>query len=242
MTMFNFKLNLSASKQTSLFALAGLTTASLIYYWFQMDLCPLLLFNRKIKYRSDSKKSVLTIDDAPYTDESFRSILDVLKKHNTTATFFVISGFVTPRNRSMLIEAVQSGHHLANHGSANSVHCLHNYLTLDDEMANCQELIDDVYAEANVPKPTIKYYRPGHGLVSPTIADYCAKNNYEIVLGNIYPLDPVVSSKMLNKFYIYRHIRGNDIIILHDRSYTPEMLDELLPEMKQMDYEISSLC
>ena len=35
---------------------------------------------------------------------------------------------------------------------------------------------------------------------------------------------------------------GDDIIILHDRKYTPEMLDELLTDMKEQKYAIGSLC
>lgn len=220
----------------------GMSILGVVYYWFQMDLARIVFKNKKIKYFSNSNnKVVLTIDDAPYTRESFSKTLEILNKYNIRATFFVISGFVNSDNENLLVDAIKQGHHLANHGKKNSVHCLLNKNELGEEISDCQNLINNLYKKANIQIPETKYYRPGHGIVNDTISKYCEQYNYEIVLGNIYPLDPIISSSFINRFYIFRHMKGNDILILHDRKHTPEMLDKLFEEMRNMNYVVGNL-
>lgn len=230
------------TNKASLYASLSVSVLGFVYYWYQMDIAKILFRNKKIKYYSSSpNKSVLTIDDAPYSKDSFESILKILRKHNVFATFFIISSFVNEENREMMKNAVKDGHHLANHGETNTIHYLCNKEQIAEEISHCQKTIDEIYCEANVKQPIQKYYRPGYGLVSNVISEYCEENDYEIVLGNIYPLDPVITSSFINRKYIFKHVEGNDIIILHDRNHTAEMLDELLREMKQMNYNIGTL-
>lgn len=64
---------------------------------------------------------------------------------------------------------------------------------------------------------------------------------YKLALGSVYPSDPIVFSNYLNYLYLIAHIEPGDVIILHDRRWTPPMLDRLLPWMKAYGYESVTL-
>ena len=68
----------------------------------------------------------LTIDDAITNTHSFEETLQILDQFNAKATFFVISSLVESNqiNEHLLIKALKSGHHLANHGEINQMHAL----------------------------------------------------------------------------------------------------------------------
>ena len=53
--------------------------------------------------------------------------------------------------------------------------------------------------------------------------------NYIVTLGTVYPNDPIFLIPWWNYWYLRLHIAGGDIVILHDRMWTPKMLDNLLP-------------
>jgi peptidoglycan/xylan/chitin deacetylase (PgdA/CDA1 family) len=170
---------------------------------------------------------ILTIDDVPYETGEFEKILDVLNKYKCKATFFVISSLVNESNRHLLISAIKNGHHLANHGVHNTMHALYYYDSLYNENEPCQQLINNLYKEAGVEKPKVKYFRAGVGIVTNAINRYCKDNDYKIVLGTNYCSDPRISNVWLNEYYIKTHLKPNDIIILHDRKWTPELLERL---------------
>lgn len=199
------------------------------YYWNIMKLAkwwfqsyPRILFQNTQSY------IILTIDDVPYSNTSFKDILDVFDEYpNSKATFFVISSYVNDSNRHLLIRALKSGHHLANHGRTSNMHALFGHDSLHAEIEHCQSLLRELYREAEVDFPKVNYYRPGSGYVSKVIYDYCEKNNYRIVLGSNYCSDPHIPIPVLNEWYIMKHLRNNDIIILHDRSWSLSLFKNL---------------
>lgn len=184
-----------------------------------------------IIYKSNIGKTILTIDDVPYDldGKEFEKILNVLKKHNNKATFFVISSQINEINKHLLIRALKEGHHLANHGEHNTMHALCGEEKFKNEIEHCECVLKSLYNEANVELPKTKYFRPGCGYVTDIINKYCKQNNYIIVLGSIYPADARIWWEWLNEYYITKHLseKKDDIIILHDRYWTPEMLDKL---------------
>ncbi len=45
----------------------------------------------------------------------------------------------------------------------------------------------------------------------------------------------------INKMYILWHLKQNDIIILHDRKWTPDMLEGLLKEIISRGHFVTNL-
>lgn len=164
-----------------------------------------------------------------------------MDEFNAKATFFVISSYVNEQNKPLLSRAIKSGHHLANHGQTNSRHFLCSYSKLYNEIINCQKLIEEIYNCNKCPMPKIKYFRPGHGFVTNNIIRLCESNNYKIVLGSIYPQDTKLPFPNLIYNYIKLKIKPNDIIILHDRKFTPSVLKKTLKYLKKNNYNVKSL-
>lgn len=199
----------------------------ILIYWYIMSIAQYVLSNYDIIFSNNENKIILTIDDVLYQHESFEEILNVLNKYKCKTTFFMISSLVNDKNKHLIIRAIKEGHHIANHGKHNTMHALFKYADLEDEIEPCQKLIEELYAEANVNIPEVKYFRAGVGIVTDAINQYCKDNNYKIVLGTNYCSDPKFSLVWLNEYYVMNHLKPNDIIILHDRKWTPELLERL---------------
>jgi peptidoglycan/xylan/chitin deacetylase (PgdA/CDA1 family) len=181
----------------------------------------------------DKKYVVLTIDDVPR--ENIKRILNVLKKHEVTATFFVVSEQINDENTELLIQAVNEGHHLANHGKTNSCHALHSKIKLEEELSHCRQEIRNIYQLAEKPLPISQYYRPGSGFPSKEIKNYLDETGMRLVLGSVYPHDPQIKIKKLNQWYLNINTKGGDIIILHDLPDTPEILEKWIKKIKYND-------
>lgn len=218
----------------------SIASAGFALYWYVLEWAEILFLNilrYRVMFRNKLKDVVMTIDGAPYKTETFGAILRVLDQHYTKATFFVISSQINEINKPMLIQAVQRGHHLANHGQIDRKHANLSRSELSIELSHCERAIDDIYKAAKKPLPQVKYYRPGNE----TINQYARENGYTIVLGTNYPSDPYISSTMINKWYIMNHLKAHDIIILHDRPWTPALLQVLLPAIKARNHNVTSL-
>jgi len=186
-----------------------------------------------------TKPILLTFDDIPYDPlgESFQQILNVLDQYNHKAIFFVISSHVNHNNYKWLVRAVERGHCLANHGRTNAYHCFFGQSYLKSELEDCNSLIQQIYRDAHVLHPQINFYRPGGGIMNQTILNVCEELKMTPLLGSVYPHDPIFRFSWLNIWYIKQHLEENDIIILHDRSWTPELLSELFEWFSETDFE-----
>jgi len=186
------------------------------------------------RFRNDC--FALTFDDVPDKANSFSEILDVLKEFKMTATFFVISDYANKSDADhvLLSRAVQEGHQLANHGRTNFPHVFQARPEITLEITHCDRLIESIYANARVPLPTTLYYRPGMGLFGSVILSVIrgrAKTT-KIALGSVYPQDPTFPFVDLFVWYLKSHIEPGDVVILHDRKWTPRVLRKFLTWMK----------
>lgn len=183
----------------------------------------------------------LTFDDAPY-GKSFDDTIDILSQYDIKATFFVIAGFVNETNRSSLINAIKSGHQLANHGSIDRMHAKLPYNELKDEITKCQELLKELYKEAGKSEPSKIYYRPGSGFISNTILQLQKDLDMKVVLGSVYPYDPHIPLSNVNYNYLLQKIEPSDIIILHDRKWTLNLLTKILPKLNEYECRTLDSC
>ena len=177
--------------------------------------------------KRENKTIYLTIDDAPYTTESFRNILETLNKFNLKASFFVISGNQNEENDKLLVSALQQGHKLFNHGRTDSAHALKNPKELEEEIDHCEEYLSNLYHTSGVDRPEVLYYRPGCGFISRTMREIIRRKGMKLVLGNVYPHDPMIRSPTINEWYLKNHIEVDDIIIIHDRVWTVPLLEKI---------------
>lgn len=177
--------------------------------------------------QTHSRNIVLTLDDVPY-GECTSSILDILDAQGVQAILFVISGNVGPLEKQLLVRAVQRGHVLGNHGHIDHAHALLYPIEFRYELYTCDTLITEIYAQAGVERPA-RLFRPGSGFFTSSMIQELKEMDYKLVLGSVYPHDPAIRSSCWNAWYIKQKLRARDILILHDRAWTPELLCRILP-------------
>ena len=185
-----------------------------------------LIYPQVITRFNVQNQIALTFDDMP--DGYHEKIIELLNFHSQKATFFIISGQVNTKNIGIFVEAVKSGHQLGNHGATNSAHFFKNRVALTKEIRECDELIKKIYNMANVPLPKTMVYRPGCGLFGPEMIKIAQEFGYKIALGSVYPNDTIVRNSTINYMYLLCHISPGDVVILHDRKWTPRTLMKLL--------------
>lgn len=193
-----------------------------------------------VLFQVDTRRKIvaLTIDDAPspYTGQ----ILEILKRNEATATFFVIGGQV-PQREGLLVDILAAGNELGNHAMHDEPSISLTSDALSEEINKVDSYINRAYEDANKERQ-YRLFRPGSGVFSRRILDVATKAGYKTILGSIYPHDPFISVWRLNAWHILSMLRPGAVIICHDRrSWTVPMLEKTIPEMRRRGYEVVSI-
>lgn len=201
--------------------------------------------NNNINSNGSVKKIALTFDDVPYGQiKTFEEILFLLNKNNNKGTFFIISDYFYKQvrddtKRNVFLDAIKNDHLMANHGKTDSMHAILSERYLRSELSQCDYLIQSLYNSAgkNFDDEKMKIYRPGCGVFTSSMIDVAKKSKYKIVLGSVYPHDPIVPFAIINFWNIISKLEHGDIVILHDRSWTIPLLKLLLPWMEKNNFK-----
>jgi peptidoglycan/xylan/chitin deacetylase (PgdA/CDA1 family) len=174
----------------------------------------------------------LTLDDGP--SESTPRILDVLRKHEVRATFFITADHIRPElMRRIVADGHQVAHHLKTTRSLDRL--------TDDEFHADFQTADKALATFQ----SVKLFRPPGGSISTERTKYVHAQGYAVVVGTVYPLDHWLESEGLIKLLTKALVTDGGIIILHDTSVrgcrTAAVLDRLIPELKQDGYRFALL-
>lgn len=210
--------------------------------WF-LDLLnswyPDVIFHKK--YHVVDKVVALSIDDGPKDPLLNKRFIQVLEKHGASATFFILANNVEKYDpkREYLVDLINAGHTLGNHGRANFPAVLSWFLKRD--IMDTEKIIGNAYESSDFPRPGVKLYRPSHALFNQNIIDTAKDCGYATVLGNNYPNDPFIKVSTLNARYILSRVEPGDIIVLHHLSHTIETLDIVLPELKRRGYSVVTI-
>ncbi len=197
-----------------------------LLYWFGQRTVVRILAKLYPSILFYNKKTLWTFDDVPYSIESFTQLLDWLQVRNIKAVLFVISDQVTDESRALLIKAIYQGHTLGNHGRTDSRAWSKSSAEFLQDMDHCDQLLNDLYLQAGQQRKR-RLYRPGSGLWHNAMIRLVQDRGYRIMLGSVYPYDPVIRWAWLNALFINWHVRSKDIIIVHDRPWTADLLQRI---------------
>ena len=180
----------------------------------------------------DSNKPIvaLTFDDGPskYT----KQIVDLLKKYNCNATFFVLGNKVKIY-KDTIKESISNGNEIGNH-SYN--HKWLSRLKSDDIKKQINKTQDILKKEVNY---TPILLRPTYGSVNKKIRN---NTNLEIVLWNVDTLDwKIKSSKKIADRSLLQ-IKDRSIILMHDtHERTYEALKIMIPKLIAEGYQFVTI-
>ncbi|WP_253298091.1 polysaccharide deacetylase family protein [Paenibacillus sp. MSJ-34] len=184
---------------------------------------------------TDRKMIALTFDDGPdprYTPD----ILDLLRKYDAKATFFVI-GKRIGNYPDIVRREVKEGHELANHTYS------HTYFSGSysvDKIKKEIEQAHDLIVRTTGYKPQL--FRPPGGYYNDSIIEAAKKQGYLVVLWSWHQDTKDWRSPGVNQIVnkVLRNARNGDIILFHDhvegKSNTVEALKIILPALKKRGY------
>ena len=190
---------------------------------------------------TDNEEKVLYLTfDCGYENGNTGVILDVLKKHNVPATFFVVGHYLKTAP-DMVKRMVEEGHTVGNHTYSHpDMSTISDEASFRKEMEDVSNLFKEVTGTEMAP-----YYRPPQG-------KYCLANlqmakdlGYYTFFWSIAHMDWDVNNqpsheKAINT--IMNRTHPGAIVLLHVISKTNgEILDDLLTKWEEMGYTFRPL-
>jgi peptidoglycan-N-acetylglucosamine deacetylase len=186
------------------------------------------------------REIAFTFDDGPdpkYTPQ----LLDLLKKHNVKATFFVL-GQKAELNPGIIQRIYDEGHQIGIHNYIHASNWLMTPWTIKKEHIHKSADIIEAITGA---RPT--YYRPPWGILN--IADFFLKKQYHLVFWSLMAYDwRSHASKKKLKSKLLHKITDGSVILLHDSGetfgadhdapfYMLEALDQVLEDIKLRGFQ-----
>ena len=199
------------------------------------------LRNYRAVYLGDTSEKVIYLTfDAGYENGFTEKILDVLKKHNAPAAFFLVGNYLSTQP-DLVRRMVADGHIVGNH-------TMHHYdmSRLSDRAAFEKELkdLEKLYQET-VGQPMPKFYRPPQGIYSESNLRHAKEMGYRTVFWSLayvdwnndsQPTKEQAFSKLLPR------IHNGAVVLLHSTSKTnAEILDELLSTWENQGYRFDTI-
>ena len=187
-----------------------------------------------------SEKTIYLTFDSGYENGSTAKILDVLKKHNAPAAFFLVGNYIE-KNADLVRRMVEDGHIVGNH-------TMHHFdmSKLVDKDAFTKELQDlETLFKETTGMELPKFYRPPQGIYSQENLQMAKELGYKTVFWSLayvdwkndaQPTQDEAFAKLLPRTH------NGAVVLLHSTSKTnAEILDDLLTQWEAMGYQFASI-
>lgn len=192
-------------------------------------------------YVGDSSRKVIYLTfDAGYENGYTEKILDVLKKHDAKAAFFLVGNYIATSPqivKRMVKEGHLVGNHTFTHPDMSEISTENEFRT---ELSELEKRFEKVTGEKMK-----KYYRPPQGKYNESNLKMAKEMGYKTIFWSLayvdwYESDQPTKEDAFEK--LIPRIHPGAIVLLHSTSKTNcEILDELLGKWEDMGYEFDSL-
>ncbi len=178
-------------------------------------------------------KIALTFDDGPHPRLT-PEILDILKKYDIHATFFLVGE--NANNYPNVVEQILAdGHEIGNHTYTHGKVSECGFFEMKKEFEACESAIYEI-ADYKT-----KLLRPPEGYLDSKIKAISKELDYNIILWNIDTKDWAHEAPEKICKNITDHISGGSIILMHDyisyNSPTPKALELFIPVLLEQGYQ-----
>lgn len=192
-------------------------------------------------YVGDNSEKILYLTfDCGYENGNTEAILDALKKHNVSATFFVVGHYLESAP-DLVKRMMEEGHTVGNH----TFH--HPDMSSITDQAAFQKEMDDVaalYYEMTGQEMAM-YYRPPQGKYSTRNLQMAKEMGYSTFFWSLAYVDWNVDDQPSHEEAFQKlttRVHPGAIVLLHNTSKTNgEILDELLTKWEEMGYTFGTL-
>ena len=188
---------------------------------------------------SQEKKLYLTFD-AGYENGCTGQILDILKKHNVPAAFFLVGNYLE-QNADLVRRMVAEGHTVGNH----TMH--HPDMSKIENMEAFRKELEDLekkYLEITGQEME-KYYRPPQGTYSQKNLEMAKQLGYKTVFWSLAYVDCNNDAQPTREYAFGKLLprtHNGAVVLLHSTSQTnAAILDELLTKWEEMGYTFGTV-
>lgn len=192
----------------------------------------------KAYHKNDQIKDkvvALTFDDGPnmfFTPK----VLDLLKKHNATATFFCIGENVKKYSEN-LKNVVKDGHLIGNHSYSHKN--AFGFLSTKKVMEEIEKTNKIIEEKTGL---KVQFFRPPFGVTNPNIAKAVSYLKFHTFGWSIRSLDTIAKDPEKVYHKIISKIKKGDVILLHDNSeLSVDVLEKLLQYLEQNHFKTITL-
>lgn len=190
--------------------------------------------DKAIAQTASAKLIALTFDDGPWATTTSQ-VLDVLKKNNVKATFFVV-GRQVQQHPQLLKQVVAGGHALGNHSWS---HQYHFY----NESAAARELDDTASLVYKISGIKTFLFRPPGGMLNNGLAAYAQNKKHAVIMWSADSRDWRYRRNSTQALIdsVLEEAKPGGIVLLHDgggdRSNTVQALPQLIAQLKKRGYK-----
>lgn len=186
--------------------------------------------------KPDAPGVVLTFDDG--VDEiQTPKVLDVLKKYDAKAIFFII-GEKAEKYPHLVQRIVSEGHKIGIHSYTHKpIFPILAYDNMHKEVWDTKEILEKITGEI------VDLFRPPFGVTNPNVGKVVEELNLKTIGWNIRSLDTNMSQDRLQVAErVSQKLTGRDIILLHDdRQGSEILLEALLKNIEKLGHKVTLL-
>lgn len=192
-------------------------------------------------YMAEGEEKVLYLTfDCGYENGNSPSILDALKKHEVSATFFVVGHFLESAP-DIVKRMVEEGHTVGNHTYHHyDMSKISDKASFEKEMKDVETLFQQITGQSISP-----YYRPPQGKYSTENLKMAQELGYSTFFWSLAYVDWNVDAQPSHEEAMQKlttRVHPGAIVLLHNTSKTNgEILDDLLTKWEEMGYTFRTL-
>lgn len=204
-------------------------------------------FDAKDVFKKDGKKlAFLTFDDGP-SDTVTPKVLDILKKYEINATFFVV-GNLAENNKDLIEREVFEGHSIGNHTYSHNYKSIYSDTSVFiNEVDKTQQILKNIIGE----NYNIKLVRFPGGAFGEKFEPYkqvLEEKGYYYIDWNALNGDAeaqnVPKEKLIDNIKTTTKGKNHVVILMHDgycKETTAEALPYIIEYLKSQGYEFKAL-
>ena len=181
--------------------------------------------NQPIYGGNKSSNSVALTFNIYENAENVNKIIEILQKNNATATFFV-GGCFADDNKELLEKIIESGNELGNHGY---FHKDHKKISEEENLREIQDTHKIVSALVGY---EMKLFAPPSGSFSKITLKVAKSLGYQTIMWTKDTIDWRDSDKNLIIKRATDKVTAGDIILMHPKNHTVEVLQDILTIIK----------
>ena len=166
--------------------------------------------------------------------EVVEGILKVLSNEGVTCTFFV-GGCWADDNQSTLNKIIENGHELGNHGYFHKDHKKISYEENLREISDCDKIVSALTGYK------MNLFAPPSGAYSKNTLKVASELNYKTIMWSKDTIDWRDSDKDLKLKRATEKIVGGDLVLLHPKQHTLDVLPDIIKEIKGKKLNVTTV-